>query len=299
MHARSVERYKVMTLLIVSLSIGVYITIFGLYRLWQGRMIVGASELALGVYFLLSFWLLQKKESYYIPVARIFFVLVFALMVILTLYIPEERTHILWVPAVMVLIFFLLDTKAGLLFLALYQLFILYLVLAGYAYTVTEYITWSVSLLSLALVMYFYEKIKEQERVGLTEQSALLQGELQAKEKEAHTYIRMLRQSKERIEAIKGGLLLTQSNSDIGKACYQKGAQEMLREIAHHWRQPMMQISVLMMKLSEFCEVSDQKRELASYIDQIVVLTQEMSQTVESLTRLYEQHEDLKGADDA
>ena len=296
---KEVEAYKVTTLLIISFTIGIYISLFGLYRLWQGKIVVGGSELTLGIYFILSFWVLRRYPKSYLPIARIFFVLAYVLMVILTLYIPQERTHILWVPAVMVLIFFLLDTKAGLLFLALYQLFLLYLFAADYAYTTTEFITWSVSLVSLALVLYFYEKIKEQERSRLAGQSSLLQEKLKEKEKQLQAYIAMLRQSKERIEVFGGRFSSADEKAMNPLERRQQAAQEMLGEIAHHWRQPMMQINALMMHLGKLCEDEEQKEHLASYIEQIVVLTQEMSQTVESLSRVYEKNEDLKGADDA
>ena len=284
-----VIRYKVITLLIIALVIGIYISIFGIYRISQGRVIVGSSELSLGIFFLIGFFLLRKDQRFYLPIARTFFVLVYILMIILTLYIPEERTHILWVPAVMVLIFFLLDAKGGLLFLGGYLLFILYLVVAGYAYTVTEYITWSVSLVSMALVLLFYEKVKADESILLQEQAQKLKAEVRKKEEDLDYYETALQQSRAAIEQLQRAMEKHASEDAVlRQQCRIESMQQMLDEIAHRWRQPLMHINALIMNLSHTLNEQKNLHEVETQVDQIVELTAQMSETIEEFRVLFD-----------
>lgn len=284
-----VIRYKVITLLIIALAIGIYISIFGIYRISQGRVIVGSSELSLGIFFLIGFFFLRKDQRFYLPIARIFFVLVYILMIILTLYIPEERTHILWVPAVMVLIFFLLDAKGGLLFLGGYLLFILYLIVAGYDYTVTEYITWSVSLVSMALVLLFYEKVKADESILLQEQAQKLKAEVRKKEEDIDHYETALQQSRAAIEQLQNAMEKHASEDAVMRQqCRIESMQQMLDEIAHRWRQPLMHINALIMNLSHTLNEQKNLHEVEIQVDQIVELTAQMSDTIEEFRVLFD-----------
>jgi len=292
-----IHRYKITALLILSLTVGIYITLFGTYRIWGGRMIVGSAEITLGIFFLISFFVLRREIGYYQTLARIFFTLGYLLMVILTLYIPEERTHILWVPAIMVLIFFLLDYKGGILFLVSYILFVLYLAIAGYDYTVTEYITWIFSLIATSVVMYYYEKVKQIEHQMLTRHTEALQKEVEAKTLTLSEQNRTLQAHKTALEVLNNSLerriqeaLDTQTKQEqiLLQQCRIGSMGEVLDSIAHQWRQPLMHINAVLMNLDREIEQHQHPSGyLEAKISEATTLTAEMSDTIEEFRSLF------------
>ncbi len=287
-----IHHYKVTALLVLSLSVGVYISLFGIYRIWGGRTIVGGAELGLGIFFLLSYLVLRKRKEYYPLLAKIFFLFGYLLMIILTLYIPEERTHILWVPAILVFIFFLLDYKGGLLYLVAYIAFVLYLAVAGYDYTPTEYITWIFSLIATSVVMYYYETIKRIEQDTLKRYSEKL-------EKEVAQKTIALFEKNRKLEALNNSLerrieeaLARQAKQEqaLLQQCRLGSMGEVLDSIAHQWRQPLMHINAVLLNLDRELESEGGiTPSLEEKITEITTLTTGMSRTIEALRLLFDE----------
>ncbi len=292
-----VFHYKVAALLIISLIIGTYIVCFALYRIMQNNLIAGIFELAFGLFLLSGFILLRKNKHYYMLLSKIFFVFSFILLIILFFYIPDETTRIHWVPVTLVLVFFLLDYKGGILFLVLYILFILYLMFTHDVYTRVEYITWISSLSALALVMYYYEKVKEREKSSLINYAAALYDEVQKHTKTL---------KKKNIELIESQQLLQQLNRQLEQRmqdelhehlqqekillhqCRLASMGEMIDFIAHQWRQPLMNINAILMHMDRTIELEqDSKEYLEKKMDEVITLTSYMSQTIEDFRSLF------------
>ncbi len=293
----TIQRYKITALLIISLTIGIYITLFGLYRIWGGRTIVGISEITLGIFFLVAFFMLRRHIRYYPFIAKAFFVIAYILMVILTLYIPDERTHILWVPAILVLIFFLLDYKGGMLFLIGYILFVLYLAIAGYAYTVTEYITWIISLVATSLVMYYYEKIKQIEASLLQSYNHTLQEEVAQKTRTLSRQNQLLQTHQKELEVLNQGLekriqaelqKRMEQEQILLQQCRMGSMGEILDAIAHQWRQPLMHINAILMNLDRELEKEQHSvTYMEEKISEVIGETDHMSQMIEEFRSLF------------
>ena len=289
--------YKVTALLIISLIIGTYIVGFAFYRIAQHNLIAGGFELVFGLFLLTAFILLRKNKKYYKPLSKIFFVFSFIVLIILFYFIPDETTRIHWVPVTLVLVFFLLDYKGGILFLTLYIAFILFLMLTHHSYTTVEYVTWISSLSALALIMYYYEKVKEREKSSLINYAAALYKEVQKHTKMLKKQNIELQESQKMLQ-----LLNTQLEQRIQEELQQHLQQEkillhqcrlasmgeMMDFIAHQWRQPLMNVNAVLMNMDRALEIRDDPKEyLMVKIDELVTLTTHMSQTIEDFRSLF------------
>ncbi len=289
--------YKVTALLIISLIIGTYIVCFALYRITQHNLVAGGFELIFGLFLLTAFFLLRKNKTYYMLLSKIFFVFAFIVLIVLFFYIPDETTRIHWVPVTLVLVFFLLDYKGGILFLILYILFILFLMVTHHSYTTIEYVTWISSLSALALIMYYYEKVKEREKSSLINYASALYDEVQKHTKTL---------KKQNIELFESKKLLQQLNARleerIQEELYQHLKQEkillhqcrlasmgeMMDFIAHQWRQPLMNVNAILMNMDRALEIREEPKEyLTAKMEDLVALTTHMSQTIEDFRSLF------------
>ena len=289
--------YKVTALLIISLIIGTYIVCFALYRITQHNLVAGGFELIFGLFLLTAFFLLRKNKTYYMLLSKIFFVFAFIVLIVLFFYIPDETTRIHWVPVTLVLVFFLLDYKGGILFLILYILFILFLMVTHHSYTTIEYVTWISSLSALALIMYYYEKVKEREKSSLINYASALYDEVQKHTKTL---------KKQNIELFESKKLLQQLNAQleerIQEELYQHLKQEkillhqcrlasmgeMMDFIAHQWRQPLMNVNAILMNMDRALEIREEPKEyLTAKMEDLVALTTHMSQTIEDFRSLF------------
>ncbi len=290
-------RYKVMSLLIISFIIGVYISLFGIYRILHQNTLLGIVELFFGLFLLIAFLYLRANKKYYELFAKIFFLFVYILLILLFIFIPEQATRIHWVPATLVFIFFLLDYKGGILFLGLYLLFIVYLILTGYNYSFIEYTTWISSLFSIAIVMYYYEKVKEKEKSSLLNYAAELKEEvnkqtkvLEQKNIELHEHQNELQRLNSKLEERVQEELSQRLKQEqmLLKQCRLASMGEMIDSIAHQWRQPLMNINAILMNMDRIIELKeDPKVHLEDKMDEVITLTSHMSQTIEDFRSLF------------
>ena len=167
--------------------------------------------------------------------------------------------------------------------------------MTGYDYTLTEYVTWSVSLIAMALVLLFYEKVKADETVLLQEQAQKLKAEVRKKEEDLDHYETALQQSRVAIEKLQQAMARHASEEAvIRQQCRVESMQQMLDEIAHRWRQPLMHINALIMNLSHALNEHRNLHEVEARVDEIVELTAQMSETIEEFRVLYEDVRDEK-----
>lgn len=290
-------RYKVMSLLIIAFTIGVYIFGFGIYRILHDNILLGIVELIFSVFLLTAFLYLRANKSYYEIFAKIFFVLVYILLIVLFIFIPEQATRIHWVPSALVFIFFLLDYKGGIFFLGLYLLFIVYLIFTGFNYSVIEYTTWISSLLSIAIVMYYYEKVKEKEKLSLQTYAEELKDEVNKQTKVLEIQNIKLQENQNELQRLNTKLEerveeeLTQRLAQekmLLQQCRLASMGEMIDSIAHQWRQPLMNINAILMNMDRIIELEQNpQKKLENKMDEVVVLTTHMSQTIEDFRSLF------------
>jgi len=284
-------RYKVMSLLIMSFLIGILIFCFSVYRFSQGLYVLAFTEFAFSIFLLFAFILLKKNKNYYMVFAKIFFVFVYILLILIFLYTPQNATRFHWIPITLVLIFFLLDTKGGLFFLAIFLCFIFYLILTGYPYSVVEYITWITSLSALGLVMYFYERIKENEKLTFLKYTSELQAEVDKKTKHLAKNNQKLQLLNEELEERVQEEVTQRLEQEkmLLRQCRMANMGEMIDAIAHQWRQPLMNINAILMNLDILTEDKKNNREiLESSVQDIASITSHMSQTIEDFRALYQ-----------
>jgi signal transduction histidine kinase len=288
-------RYKVMSLLIMSFLIGIMIFCFSIYRFTQGLYVLASMEFAFAAFLFIAFVSLRKNKNYYTLFAKIFFVFVYVLLILIFLYTPQNATRFHWIPVTLVLIFFLLDTKGGLLFLFLYLLFIFYLILTDYPYTTVEYITWITSFSALGLVMYFYEKIKENEKILFLQYTNKLQEEV---DKKTHTLAaknKELEELNDKLEErVEEGLeQRIEQEKMLLRQCRMANMGEMIDAIAHQWRQPLMNINAILMNIDILTDKEIREgKELQKSMQEIASLTAHMSQTIEDFRTFYHEEKE-------
>lgn len=277
--------YKVISMLVMSFVIGVYTTLFGIYRIYEGNTIVGSMELFMGCIFVISFISLRANIKHYMFFAKVFFVLLYLLMIVLFIYVPGEVTSMLWTSAALIIIFFLLDYKGGILFFSLFVLFVISLMFFDDSYKMTDYINWIASLGAVSWVMYFYEQLKEKEKTSLLHDTKKLQEEVNRQTQKLKTLNnklegRVQEELTQRLEQEQ--IFLHQSRL--------AGMGEMIDSIAHQWRQPLMNINAILMNMDRALETKDKPPiYLENKMEEVINLTTHMSQTIEDFRSLFKE----------
>jgi C4-dicarboxylate-specific signal transduction histidine kinase len=174
------------------------------------------------------------------------------------------------------LIFFFLDKKGGVIIFFLLLGFIAYLLLTGYPYTPAEYITLFAVLATTTLIMYAYEKVKEGERKRLISYNQTLQKEIDKQTerlKQLNTELEIRVKEEVDKSLMQEEMLLRQGRmASMG---------EMIDSIAHQWRQPLMNINVILMNLDKGISQGREERYLKEKLSEIFSLTSHMSHTIE------------------
>lgn len=277
--------YKVISILVMSFVIGTYTTLFGIYRIYIGNTIVGSLELLMGIIYIISFVSLRANIKHYLFFAKVFFVLLYMLMLVLFIYVPEEVTSMLWTSAALIIIFFILDYKGGILFFSFFVLFIVFLIFFDDSYKITDYINWIASLGAVSWVMYFYEKVKEKEKNSLLDNTIRLQEEVDKQTQKLQTLNSHL---EERVQEE-----LMQREEQEQMFLHQSrlaGMGEMIDSIAHQWRQPLMNINAILMNMDRAMETKDKPPAfMEEKMDEVITLTTHMSQTIEDFRSLFKE----------
>jgi signal transduction histidine kinase len=269
-------KHQVFTLLIVSFFLGLGILAFAAYRISQGNWVAGVAQLVFAFFLLAGFLFLRKEKRYYAFYSIVFFLLFFIYIHIVFFFVPQNHLNILWIVSAPVLIFFFLDKRGGLVIFFLLLGFILYLLLTGYPYTPAEYITLFAVLATTTLIMYAYEKVKEGERQRLVDYNRILQNEI---DKQTDTLKKLNSELEIRVrEEVDKSLMQEEMLLRQGRMA---SMGEMIDSIAHQWRQPLMNINVILMNLDRGISQGDTEKNLREKVSEIFSLTSHMSHTIE------------------
>jgi signal transduction histidine kinase len=269
-------KHQIFTLLVVSFFLGFGILAFALYRISQGNWVAGIAQLFFAAFLLAGFVILRKEKRFYAFYSIVFFLLFFIYIHIVFFFVPQNHLNILWIVSAPVLIFFFLDKKGGVIIFFLLLGFIAYLLLTGYPYTPAEYITLFAVLATTTLIMYAYEKVKEGERKRLISYNQTLQKEIDKQTerlKQLNTELEIRVKEEVDKSLMQEEMLLRQGRmASMG---------EMIDSIAHQWRQPLMNINVILMNLDKGISQGREERYLKEKLSEIFSLTSHMSHTIE------------------
>ena len=286
-------KYQIFAILIISFFFGLGVLVFSFFRIREGNLVVGISQLILGLYLITGFFRLKYDKSFYYLYSIGFMILFFTYTAIIFFFVPQNHLNILWVISSPILIFFFLNRRAGVIMFITVLLFIFYLILTDYSYTVAEYVTLIAAFFITTFVMYTYEKVKEAEKSRLLLYNRRLKHSVEIKTKDLIHLNEKLEQRVE--EELEKRLLQEQM---LLRQCRMASMGEMIDSIAHQWRQPLMHINAILMNIDRSIETDTH---FASYIpdkiDELGELTQYMSQTIEDFRHLFKQDKEIANFD--
>ena len=282
-------KQKILALLIISFSFSMFLFLFAFYRLSEGNIEAGASQLFFAVFLLIGFFQIKKNKNYYKYFSLIFFLFFFFYLNIIFFYVPQNTLNILWIVCAPVFIFYFLDKKGGFLIFLLLLIFVLYLIYSNYSYTFAEFFTLFAVLFSCTFILYSYEKIKDQEKQHLLDYSKTLENEIKIHTKDLRDLNKYLeRRVEEELQkrVLQEKILLQKTRmASMG---------EMIDSIAHQWRQPLMNINSILMNVNRVIELKEENKEpyIINKVEDISSLTSFMSNTIEDFRLLFNENKE-------
>ncbi len=277
----TILRQQIFGLLIISFFFGSGVLIFSWFRLHEGNLLVGASQLLLGLFMLYGFYRLRRDKAYYRYYSIAFMILFFAYTTLIFFFVPQNHLNILWVISAPILIFFFLDRKGGVVMFVWVLIFICCLMVTGYPYSIAEFVTLLAAFLITSFVMYIYERVKEGERERLLRYSAALQEKVSKKTSALQALNREL---EKRVEEEVGKRLAQEQM--LLRQSRMASMGEMVDAIAHQWRQPLMNINAVMLNLDQGIASAQDSAPLRQKIRDVFMLTAHMSHTIEDFRNL-------------
>ncbi|MFT5662317.1 MAG: signal transduction histidine kinase [Sulfurimonas sp.] len=276
-----VLKHQIFALLIISFSLGLGILFFAIYRVTHGSVIAGVTQFLFSFFLLFGFIKLRKDKNFYTQYSILFFLFFFIYILIVFFFVPQNHLNILWIVTAPVLIFFFLDKKGGIIIFILLLGFVGYLLVIEYPYTIAEYITLFAVLTTSTLIMFAYEKIKDVERNQLLSYNLRLEKEIEGKTfklRELNNNLKIKVEEEVEKRITNEEILLRQAHmASMG---------EMINAIAHQWRQPLMNINVVMMNLDRGIETQKEISYLKEKVLEVFSLTSHMSNTIEDFRNL-------------
>ncbi|MEN8146150.1 MAG: HAMP domain-containing sensor histidine kinase [Campylobacterota bacterium] len=261
-------KYKIEILIIIIMLVSVIIMMFSFIRLLEGNYLLAAIDAGFASFVLILLYFLHKDKDYYSVISRLF--LFFGVIVMFAnFYLATDTyTRVLWFSSYMLLAFFLRDKKEGFVWLA-----IIITILSIVAVTepqfdldTVNYMTLIANLILIATIVYWYEKVKENDRERLRAMNATLQ----------------VRIDKAVIENQKHERMLIQQSKMAAMG-------EMIESIAHQWRQPLnvMSLSLTKLDMEHNLDILDDK----SFDAQVTTMNRQvqyMSQTIDDFRSFYQ-----------
>ncbi len=282
-------KYQIFAILVISFSFSLGLLPFSFFRLQEGNLVVGMSQLSLSIFFLYGYSRLKRDKSYYHSYSILFMIIFFLYSTLIFFYVPQNHLNILWVISAPILVFFFLNKKSGLVMFAWVIIFIAYLLWSNYHYNIAEYVTLVSAFLVTSFAMYIYEHAKESEKNRLLKYSEELKAQVDEK---TNTLLVLNKELEQRVEEeveqrIRHEELLL-------RKARMASMGEMIDAIAHQWRQPLMNINAVMMNIDRGIETKKESAILKEKILEVFSLTAHMSHTIEDF-RNFLQVEKKKG----
>lgn len=261
-------KYKIEILVVIILMVSMLIMMFAFIRFFEGKYLLAVMDAGFASLVLVLLYFLHRKKDHYSLISRLF--LFFGLIIMFAnFYLATDTyTRVLWFSSYMLLAFFLRDKKEGFLWLALIIVILSILTVTEpkFGLDAVNYMTLIANLILVATIVYWYEKVKENDRERLRALNATLQIRIDEAVLENQKHERMLiHQSK------------------------MAAMGEMIESIAHQWRQPLniMGLSLTKMELDRNLDMLDEK----TFDEQFKTMNRQvqyMSQTIDDFRSFYQ-----------
>jgi len=283
-------RYQIKAKLIFSFFFGIGIFLFSIVRFLDKNYIVSATQFIFSIILIYSFFRLRKDKTFYRVYSIIFFIIFLIYLGIIFFYVPQNSLNILWIIFTPILIFFFLNKIAGVIIFLIIFSFIIYLIVSGYPYNISEFITLLATFFVTSFMMYMYEQMKESEKRRLKEYNLRLKNEVEKetqKLSKLNRYLELRVQEELQKRIMQEKMLLCQNRmATMGV---------MIDSIAHQWRQPLTHINSILMNISRVTESDPHNIEyIDNKIDNIFRVTEQMSQTINDFRNLFKPNKEKK-----
>ncbi len=261
-------RYKIQILIIIILLVSVIIIMFSFIRLLEGNFVLAAIDAGFSSFVLILLYFLHINKESYPLVSRLF--LFFGIMMLFAnFYLAVDTyTRVLWFSSFMLLAFFLRDKKEGFVWLGIIIVILSLTAVLEPKFDLgtVNFMTFIANLSLIATIVYWYEKVKENDSERLRQLNATLQTRIDEAVIENQKQERMLIQQSK-----------------------MAAMGEMIESIAHQWRQPLNVMSLSLTKL----EVDQSLGRLDDDSFDALVATmnqqvQYMSQTIDDFRTFYQ-----------
>lgn len=232
---------------------------FGLYRYSSGDTIHGYVDFTVAVVISSAIYFLKKNRGYYTFFSRLYISLGFIMAMLNLSYLDGNYTKGVWWSFLIVLTYFLRDKKEGLLwnlsFIA--TLIILNSLEIGFQLSFVDILTLIVNFLLISSILYLYEIIKEKEES-------------------------IVQKNKEKDQ------IIFQQNKMIAMG-------EIVAFIAHQWRQPLMELSTVLMELEAKLSLKKEvnKEEVLETIEESNTVMNFMSSTIDDFQNFFSTQKNL------
>jgi len=283
-------RYQIKAKLIFSFFFGIGIFLFSIVRFLDKNYIVSATQFIFSIILIYSFFRLRKDKTFYRVYSIIFFIIFLIYLGIIFFYVPQNSLNILWIIFTPILIFFFLNKIAGVIIFLIIFSFIIYLIVSGYPYNISEFITLLATFFVTSFMMYMYEQMKESEKRRLKEYNLRLKNEVEKETQKLaklNRYLELRVQEELQKRIMQEKMLLCQNRmATMGV---------MIDSIAHQWRQPLTHINSILMNISRVTESDPHNIEyIDNKIDNIFRVTEQMSQTINDFRNLFKPNKEKK-----
>lgn len=285
-----VLKYQIQAKLIFSFFFSIGIFFFSIARFLEKNYIVSVSQFLFSIILFYGFFRLRRDKSFYRTYSIIFFIIFLFYIAIIFFHVPQNTLNILWIIFTPVIIFFFLNKRAGIIMFLLVFSFIIYLILSGYPYNISEFITLLATFFVTSFMMYMYEKMKETEHQRLKLYNLTLKDEVEEQTKKLSVLNERL---EERVQeelakrVMQEEMLLCQNRmANMGM---------MIDSIAHQWRQPLMNINAKLMNISRIIETKENNIDyIDEKVDNIFTITEQMSQTIYDFRNLFKSEKEYQ-----
>lgn len=261
-------KYKIEILVVIIMLVSTIIMLFSMIRFFEGNYQLAVIDAVFSAIALVLLYYLHKNKVYYTLTSRLF--LFFGLFIMFANFCMavETYTRVLWFSSYMLLAFFLRDKKEGFVWLGiiLAALSVIALFEPQFGLDLVNYMTLIANLILIATIVYWYEKVKENDREELKSLNDSLQVRIDEAVLENQKHERMLIQQSK-----------------------MAAMGEMLESIAHQWRQPLniLGLSLTKMEMEQELGIVD-KQTLEEQFGVMNKQVQYMSQTIDDFRSFYQ-----------
>ena len=261
-------KYKIQILIIIILLVSTIIMMFSFLRLIEGNFLLAAIDAGFSSFILILLYFLYRNKDAYPLVSRLF--LFFGIMILFAnFYLATETyTRVLWFSSYVLLAFFLRDKKEGFVWLGIIIVMLSFIAVTEPKFHLgtVNFMTLIANLSLIATIVYWYEKVKENDSKRLRQLNATLQTRIDKAVIENQKHERMLIQQSK-----------------------MAAMGEMIESIAHQWRQPLNVMSLSLTKLEidrNMGILNDQ-----AFDAQVITMNRQvqyMSQTIDDFRTFYQ-----------